>query len=135
VLFFPFGRIRVHDQSGAGVSADSGVRMSTLWRRSFSQNRFSGTVPPTISALTALTYLCAPFTRPGSAPTWRMRRCASTAAARGRFIFGAAVCFTVRDQVLGPERFDRPDLGEHRGAHQAGYVVRPHRRVEPRSVG
>jgi hypothetical protein len=34
--------------------------MGTLWRRDLLENRFSGSVPPTISALTALTYLCAP---------------------------------------------------------------------------
>ena len=33
-----------------------------------------GSVPPTISALTALTYLCVPFARPGSPPMRRMRR-------------------------------------------------------------
>ncbi len=42
-----------------------------------------GSVPPTISALTALTKLCVPFARPGSPCR------ASAAAARGRFIFGA----------------------------------------------
>jgi hypothetical protein len=34
--------------------------MSTLRRRALGGNRFSGSVPPTISALTALTYLYAP---------------------------------------------------------------------------
>jgi hypothetical protein len=32
--------------------------MGTLWRRYLIENRFSGSVPPAISALTALTYLC-----------------------------------------------------------------------------
>ena len=35
-----------------------------LWRRYLYENRFSGSVPPTISALTALTYLCAPHSGP-----------------------------------------------------------------------
>ena len=39
------------------LSADSAVRMSTLWRRALGENRFSGSVSPTISALTALTYM------------------------------------------------------------------------------
>ena len=34
--------------------------MGTLRRRNLGENRFSGSVPPTISALTALTVLCAP---------------------------------------------------------------------------
>ncbi len=32
-----------------------------FWRRSLSENRFSGSVPSTISALRALTYLYAPL--------------------------------------------------------------------------
>jgi hypothetical protein len=36
-----------------------------------------GSAPPAISALTALTFLCVPFARPGSPPTRRMRRFAS----------------------------------------------------------
>ncbi len=42
-----------------GLSTDSGLQMSTSWRRALRENRFSGSVPPTISALTALTRLCA----------------------------------------------------------------------------
>jgi hypothetical protein len=38
-----------------------------------------GSVPPTISALTALTLMCVPFARPGSPPTRRLRRSASAA--------------------------------------------------------
>jgi hypothetical protein len=34
--------------------------MGTFRRRDLGENRFSGSVPPTISALTALAYLCAP---------------------------------------------------------------------------
>ena len=37
-----------------------------LRHRDLSENRFTGTVPSTISALTALKSLCAPFARPGS---------------------------------------------------------------------
>jgi hypothetical protein len=51
-----------------------------------------GSVPPAISALTALTVLCAPFARPGSPPTRRLRCRVSAAAARGWSIFGAAAC-------------------------------------------
>jgi hypothetical protein len=43
-----------------GPPADSGLRMGTLWRRYLNENRFSGSVPSTISALTALKDLCAP---------------------------------------------------------------------------
>ena len=43
-----------------GLPAESGVQTGTLWRRNLAENRFSGSVPSTISALTALTYLCAP---------------------------------------------------------------------------
>jgi hypothetical protein len=42
------------------LPADSGVRMWTLWRRGLGGNRFSGSLPSTISALTALTVLCVP---------------------------------------------------------------------------
>jgi hypothetical protein len=48
-----------------------------------------GSVPPTISALTALTRLCAPFARPGSPPMRRMRCFASAWAVlfrRGRML-------------------------------------------------
>ncbi len=99
-------------------------RTGTLRRRGLSENRFSGSVPPAISALTVLTLMCVPFARPGSPPTRRMRRCASAGAARGRFIFGAAAWFAVRDQVLGHERLHRPDPREHHGAHPAGPPVR-----------
>jgi hypothetical protein len=40
-----------------------------LRRRDLGENRFSGSAPPTISALTALTAMCVPFARPGSPPT------------------------------------------------------------------
>jgi hypothetical protein len=93
-------------------------------RRSLNDNRFSGSVPPTISALTALTLLCVPFARPGSPPMRRVRRSASAAVARGRFIFGAAACLALRDQALVQERLHRPDPGEHHGAHPAGRAVR-----------
>jgi hypothetical protein len=49
-----------------GLPADSGLRTGTLWRRNLVKNRFSGRVPPTISALTALTFMCA--ADPGRAP-------------------------------------------------------------------
>ncbi len=42
------------------LPADSGVRMSTLRHRALGGNRFSGSVPPTFSALTALTLMCVP---------------------------------------------------------------------------
>jgi hypothetical protein len=60
-----------------GLPADSRVRTGTLRSRALEKNRFSGSVPPTISALTALTQLCVPFARPGSPPMRRLRRCAS----------------------------------------------------------
>ncbi len=99
-------------------------RTGTLWCRSLFENRFSGSVPPTLSALSALTYLCVPFARPGSPPMRRLRRSASAAAARGRFILVAAVCLAVRDQALGQERLHRPDPREHHGAHPAARAVR-----------
>ena len=40
-----------------GLPAESGMRTGTLWRRELGENRFSGAVPSTISALTALTFL------------------------------------------------------------------------------
>ncbi len=42
------------------LPADSGVRMSTLRHRALGGNRLSGSLPPTISALTALTFMCVP---------------------------------------------------------------------------
>jgi hypothetical protein len=83
-----------------------------------------GSVPPTISALTALNVLCVPFARPGSPPTRRLRRSVSAAAARGRHTFGAAACLAWRDQALVQERLYRPDPREHHGAHPAGRAVR-----------
>ncbi len=46
--------------------------------RDLNNNRFSGTVPPTISALTALTSLCAPHALPES------RGCGARASRRDR---------------------------------------------------
>jgi hypothetical protein len=68
-----------------GLSAASGVRTGMLvWRRHLDDNRFSignsGSVPSTISALTALTYMCAPT--PG-----RIRR----------MLYGACVAVRARD--------------------------------------
>jgi hypothetical protein len=68
-----------------GLSAASALRTGTLRHRALGENRFSGSMPPTISALIALTWLCAPFARPGSPPTRRMRRSASAAVARWWF--------------------------------------------------
>ncbi len=48
-----------------------------------------GSVPPTISALTALTAMCVPFAQPGSPPTRRLHRFASVWAVpfrRGRML-------------------------------------------------
>jgi hypothetical protein len=42
------------------LPADSGVRMSTLRHRALGGNRFSGSLPSTISAMTALTVMCVP---------------------------------------------------------------------------
>ncbi len=72
------------------ISARPGTSPPThAARRNFAYDPgLVGSVPPTISALTALTYLCAPF-----APPMRRMPCfASAAAARGRSIFGAAAC-------------------------------------------
>ena len=68
------------------------VQTGTLRRRDLNDNRFSGSVPPTISALTALTSLCAPFARPGSPPMRRMPR--KRTAAHGRLVSSVA-CFIV----------------------------------------
>ncbi len=46
-------------------SGYSGVQLGTLWRRGLGENRFSGSMPSTISALTALTYL---YTRAPALP-------------------------------------------------------------------
>jgi hypothetical protein len=103
-----------------GLLADSDVRMWALWRRGLGENRFSGSVPPTISALTALTSLYIPT------------RCRAPADAAHALLrervggsFHAAACFTLRGQGLGQERLHRPDPGKHHGAHQAGLGVRP----------
>ncbi len=56
-----------------GLTADSRVRM-TMWRRGLAMNRFSGSVPPTISALTALTSLY--VANPGRAPAGAGNGCA-----------------------------------------------------------
>jgi hypothetical protein len=63
------------------LPADSGVRMSSLRHRALGRNRFSGSMPSTISALTALTTMCVPEFLP-------MRRAGAclAARARGRFV-------------------------------------------------
>jgi hypothetical protein len=61
-----------------GLPTDSGLRMGTLWPRGLRDNRFSGSAPPTISALTALAKLYGSIHRPGS------RRCSACLAARPR---------------------------------------------------
>jgi hypothetical protein len=108
---------------GAAACLARACGTGTLWRRDLLENRFSGSVPPTISALTALTFMCAP-TRGRSPPMQRLRRCASAAASPGRPIFGAAACLAVRDQPHVQERLHRPDPREHHGAHPAGRAVR-----------
>jgi hypothetical protein len=99
--------------------------------RDLAENGFTGPILASITALTRLAYLCAPFARRGSPPTRRMPCFASAAAAHGRSIFGVAACLAVRDQVLGQEWLHRPDPREHLGAHRAGRTVR---RAVPRSV-
>jgi hypothetical protein len=83
-----------------------------------------GSVPPAISALSALTFLCVPFARPGSPPTRRLLCCASAAAARGRSIFGAAAPFFVRDQGLGHEPLLRQRAADDLRADRAHAPVR-----------
>jgi hypothetical protein len=52
--------------------------MSTLRRRALGGNRFSGSMPSTISALTALTFMYVPK----FLSMWRLPRCASAWALR-----------------------------------------------------
>ncbi len=75
-----------------------------------------GSVPPAISALTALTYLCVPFARPGS-PMRRLRR---SRLRVGGSPSARSHAFTMRDQGPFREQFHRPDPREHPGAHPAG---------------
>jgi hypothetical protein len=56
--------------------------MGTLWRRILNENRFSGSAPPTISALTALTLLYAPT--PALSSLGQSPADASHASQRGR---------------------------------------------------
>ncbi len=51
--------------------------MRTVWRRALGRNRFSGSMPSTISALTALTKLCVPK----FLSMLRLPRCASARVA------------------------------------------------------
>jgi hypothetical protein len=63
-----------------------GCEQGTLWRRVLSKNNFSGTVPSTISALTALTYLYA--ANSGRAPADAAHASQrERVAARGRFVW------------------------------------------------
>jgi hypothetical protein len=85
-----------------------------------------GTVPPTISALTAITSMYVPCTR----GRFCSHRCGACLAAqlRGRgWAVGSARphAFAARDQVFVQERLHRPYPGEHHGAHPAGRPVRP----------
>ncbi len=105
-----------------GLLAESGVRMGTLRRRSLLDNRFSGSVPPTISALTALTAMCVPTH--GGAPVDAVHA-SLRAWLRVAFCFRAAAYLTARDQRLVKKRLHRLDPGEHHSAHPAGRAVRP----------
>jgi hypothetical protein len=96
--------------------------MGTLRRRSLLDNRFSGSVPPTISALTALTAMCVPTQ--GGAPADAVHA-SLRAWLRIAFCFRAAAYLTARDQGLVKKRLHRPDPGEHHGAHPAGLPVHP----------
>jgi hypothetical protein len=71
------------------LPAESGVRMSTSWCRALGENRFSGSVPPTISALTALTSLCIPT--PGGAAVY-VAHASLREPTRGRAPADAAAC-------------------------------------------
>jgi hypothetical protein len=54
-------------------------------------------VPPTISALTALTKLCVPFARPGSPPMQSMLRCTSARLRVGGSTSARLYAFALRD--------------------------------------
>ena len=78
-------------------------------RRDLFEDRFSGSVPPTISALTALTALCVPFARPGSPPTRRLRQARAQGLRVGR-VFCAAACSFVVIRGLSKNGFTGPVL-------------------------
>jgi hypothetical protein len=77
-----------------------------------------GTVPSTISTLTALTRLYVPMRVRIPADASLCER----VAARGRFVRCGRM--RVRDQILEQERLHRPDTPKHHGAHQASAPVR-----------